>query len=193
MKNRELLFWGYINEKRLLYDVKEKKYLYGYKEKYTIKSRKIMILTIFSYPFIKLINDNFVVYGNIAKILIIALSATVVLYMANKWRTIYGNDMLIRYKKQTFEEADLESDYLLNHLIKVKKSGIFSILIAVILIFIYILFVIYYMWSSKFIGILFANCVLPFPWIILMEMKSRSIMKNLNILISIESNKIKQK
>ena len=98
---------------------------------------------------------------------------------------------MVRYKKQNFEDAKLESNYLLNHLIEVKKSVIFSILIAVILIVIYILFVIYYMWSSKFIGILFADCVLPFPWIILMEIRSQCIISNLNTLINMEKNNIK--
>ena len=95
---------GYVNEKRLIYDIKEKKYLYGYKEKNETKSRKIWILTLFSYPFIKLVNDKFVLSGNITKLSIIVLSAIFILFMACKWRTIYGNDLLVRYKKQNFED-----------------------------------------------------------------------------------------
>lgn len=193
MKDIELLFLGYVNEKRLIYNIKEKKYVYGYKEDSTMQSRKTWILTMFSYPFIKLINDNFIIYSDIIKILIIVLSAIFILFMASKWRIRYRKAILLKYKKQNFEEACLESSYLVNHLIKVKKSVRSSIFIVLILIVIYILFIIYYMWSSKFIGILFANCTLPFPWHILIEIKSQNITNNLNSLIDLENKKIKEK
>ena len=186
---RGYIFLGYIDNKRLIYDPINKRYLYGVKEEYNPPDleKKIFILTVFSYPFIKLINDNFIVYSTFVKILIIIVSAIFILFMANKWRTAVAVDVLTKYRQQALEPAYLDSEDLINHLAKVKKSVILGVFTAVILLFLYIVSIVYYMWKSKFIGIFIADCILPFSWVIFKELKVQNILENINYLIDLEN------
>ncbi len=115
MSNNEMIFLGYINGKILIYNTKEKKYLYGRKEKTIDMGKQVAIITILLYPLIKIINDKFVLNGNLTKLWIIVLSGVITLSIVGIWWNKYSRTMLARYKEQSSEEVYLEPSYLINH------------------------------------------------------------------------------